>query len=65
VRLPGHGAGVALMLIENHGELPKGSEYRFQIQQVVGGRMVGGSTYVIRIAGHREPERVESFVERY
>ena len=53
------------MAFENHGELPRGSEYRFQIQQVVGGRVIGGSTYVIRIAGHRVPERIESFVERY
>jgi hypothetical protein len=44
------------MVIENHGELPQGSEYRFQVQQFVGGRLVGGSTYVIRIAG---PARIE------
>jgi hypothetical protein len=65
VRLPAHGAGAALMVIQNHGELPKGSEYRFQVQQVVGGRVVGGSTYVIRIAGHKEPEPIERFVEHY
>jgi hypothetical protein len=65
VVLPPHGAGAALIVIENHGELPKGSEYRFQVQQVVGGRVIGGSTYVIRIAGHKKPEPIENFVERY
>jgi photosystem II stability/assembly factor-like uncharacterized protein len=56
VELAPHGAAAALMVIENHGELPQGSEYRFQVQQFVGGRLVGGSTYVIRIAG---PARIE------
>jgi hypothetical protein len=65
VHLPAHGAGAALIVIENHGELADGSEYRFQIQQVVGERVIGGSTYVIRIPGQRQPERSESFVERY
>jgi hypothetical protein len=50
VRLPVHGAGAALIAIENRGELPPGSEYRFQVQQVVRGHVVGGSTYVVRIA---------------
>ncbi|HEX6702773.1 MAG TPA: hypothetical protein VF101_18750 [Gaiellaceae bacterium] len=65
VQLPPHGASAALLVMENHGELPEGSEYTFQVQQVVRERVVGGSTYVIRIAGPREPERIESFVERY
>jgi hypothetical protein len=65
VRLPPHGAGAALLAIENHGELPAGSEYRFQVQQVAKERVIGGSTYVIRIPGHREPERIESLMERY
>jgi hypothetical protein len=60
VELPPHGAAAALMTIENHGELPKGSEYRFQVQQVLGGRVVGGSTYVIRIAGHAAHRRTGS-----
>jgi len=50
VRLPAYGVGAALMLIENRGELPPGSEYRFQVQQIVAGRVVGGSTYEIRVA---------------
>ena len=64
VQLPARGAGAALMVIENDCELPKGSEYRFQVQQVVRGRVIGGSTYVIRIAGHKEPEPIENFLER-
>lgn len=51
VRLPAHGVGAALMVIENGGQLPPGSEYRFQVQQVVQRRVVGGSTYVVAIAG--------------
>ena len=41
----------------------KGSEYRFQVQQVIGGRVVGGSTYVIRIAGHKAHQRTGSEIE--
>jgi hypothetical protein len=59
VELPPHGAAAALIVIENHGQLPRGSEYRFQVQQVIGGHVAGGSMYVIRIAGHTEPERIE------
>lgn len=63
VELPPHGAAAALMTIENHGDLPKGSEYHFQVQQVIGGRVVGGSTYVIRIAGHKAHQRTGSEIE--
>ena len=63
VELPPHGAAAALITIENHGELPKGAEYRFQVQQVVNGRVVGGSTYVVRIAGHQARERTGPPVE--
>lgn len=51
VRLPPHGAAAALLVIENTGHLPPGSEYRFQVQQIAGEQVVGGSTYVVRIAG--------------
>jgi len=56
VRLPRHGVGAALMVIENTGKLPPGSEYRYQVQQVVRERVVGGCTYVVRIAGVRKLE---------
>jgi hypothetical protein len=64
VHLPPGGAAAALLVFENHGGLGEGEEYRFQVQQVVGERVIGGSTYVIRIPGYRE-QRIESFVERY
>jgi hypothetical protein len=54
VRLAPYGAAAALLVIENTGQLPPGTEYRFQVQQVVGKQVAGGSTYVVRIAG--EPE---------
>jgi hypothetical protein len=65
VRLPAHGVGAALMVIANTGELPPGSEYRFQVQQVVGRRVIGGSTYVIRIAGRSEPRPQVSPITKY
>jgi hypothetical protein len=54
VRLSPHGAAGALLVIKNTGQLPPGSEYRFQAQQIVGEHVVGGSTYLVRIAG--EPQ---------
>jgi hypothetical protein len=65
VHLPTHGAGAALMVVENHGELPKGTAYRFEVQQVVGRHVIGGCTYVIRMAGHEERRPLETFIERY
>jgi len=53
VRLPAYGRAAALLAIDNAGGLPAGAEYRFQVQQVVRGRVLGGSTYVVRIAGQR------------
>jgi len=65
VQLAPHDAAAALIVIKNHGELPKGSEYRFQVQQVVGRQVVGGCTYVIRIAGHEDRSQMPTFLERY
>jgi hypothetical protein len=53
VRLPAFGFGAALLVIENRGDLAEGSEYRFQAQQRINGRVVGGCSYVVRIAGKR------------
>src|SRR5215216_572937 len=44
----------ALLSIRNRGELAKGSEYQFEIQQIVKQEIVGGSTYVVRIEGHQK-----------
>jgi hypothetical protein len=51
VRLPPFGAGAALLVMEAAGALPPGREYRFQAQQLVGGHVVGGCTYVVRMDG--------------
>jgi hypothetical protein len=51
VKLPPFGFGATLVAIQNTGELPPGSDYRFQVQQRVDGRVVGGGTYVVRIVG--------------
>jgi hypothetical protein len=51
VRLPAHGSGAALLVIGNGGSLPPGREYRFQVQQLVERRVVGGCTYVVRMGG--------------
>jgi hypothetical protein len=54
VRIPPFGFGAALLSIRNHGTLDEGSEYQFQVQQVVQGEVIGGSAYVIRIAGDKK-----------
>jgi len=53
VRIPPGGSVAALLSIQNRGDLPPGSEYTFQVQQLVGGNVVGGSVYVVRIAGDK------------
>lgn len=59
VRLSPFGSCAALFWIRNRGTLEEGSEYWFDVQQDVNGRVVGGSTYVVRIAGERKvPQRV-------
>ena len=54
VRIPAHGFATAAIQIRNTGQLKPGSEFRFQVQQVVEGVVVGGSVYVVRIAGTPE-----------
>lgn len=53
VRLGSFGMCAALILVEHRGELPEGSEYTFEVQQRIERRIVGGSTYVVRIGGPR------------
>jgi hypothetical protein len=55
VRLAPFGSCAARLSISRTGSLPAGGDYRFEVQQRVGGTVVGGSTYVVRIAGI--PER--------
>jgi hypothetical protein len=51
VRFGSFGMCAALIVVEHRGELPEGSEYTFEVQQRVERRIVGGSTYVVRIGG--------------
>lgn len=54
IQLQPYGHGTVELTIENEGTLEPGSEYEFEVQQVVKGAIAGGSTYVVRIAGVRE-----------
>jgi hypothetical protein len=54
VRIPAFGLSAALLSIRNRGTLEDGSEYQFQVQQIVHAQVVGGSTYVVRIAGEKK-----------
>ncbi|KAH7389271.1 hypothetical protein BKA64DRAFT_747836 [Cadophora sp. MPI-SDFR-AT-0126] len=51
VQIAGYGSVAAYFSVTNAGKLAEGSQYRFNIQQHVGDMLVGGSTYVVRIAG--------------
>jgi hypothetical protein len=51
VNLASGASAAALLSIQNRGSLPEGSSYTFHVQQWSGGKMVGGSAYVVRIAG--------------
>ena len=51
VRLGALSSEAMLITIENRGTLTPGAEFGFQVQQFVAGRLVGGSGYVVRIAG--------------
>jgi hypothetical protein len=51
VRLPPHGSCSARFAVQNTGELPNGSRYRFHVQQKVKDKVVGGSVYVLEIDG--------------
>jgi hypothetical protein len=55
VRLAPYGFVAARLTIVNTGQLEEGSEHRFQIQQRVAGRVVGGVAYIVRADG--EPKR--------
>jgi hypothetical protein len=54
VRIPAYGTITAAINVRNTGELKPGSEFQFHVQQVVGKSVIGGSAYVVRIAGTPE-----------
>jgi hypothetical protein len=51
VQIPGYGFVAAYFSVTNTGTLPEGQQYRFNVQQFLERRLVGESTYVVRIAG--------------
>jgi hypothetical protein len=59
VRLPLFGHVASLFAVEIQGTLPPGSEYVFHVQQLIGEEVVGGSTYIARIAGDRAQPVIE------
>jgi hypothetical protein len=51
VQIAGYDFVAAYFSVTNTGALPEGMQYRFNVQQYIGERLVGGSMYVVRIAG--------------
>jgi hypothetical protein len=51
VRIPPGGRVRALLNLESAGPLPPGAVYRVEVQQTVAAALVGGSTFVVRVAG--------------
>ena len=52
VQIPALGSVAALFTVTNKGTLLPGSRYWFNVQQFVGGALVGGSTYIVKIFGN-------------
>jgi hypothetical protein len=50
VQIAGYNFVAAYFSVTNTGSLPERMQYRFNVQQYIGDRLVGGSTYVVRIA---------------
>src|SRR5713101_1295234 len=65
VRIPAFGHCAMLLSVQNRGVLPEGSRYQFQVQQKIGAQVVGGSTYIVRVAGQKKlpPASPQSEVE--
>jgi hypothetical protein len=60
VQLPPFGSGSLVLRMHNAGNLPAGGEHVFHVQQLVDGKVLGGSQYAVRIAGERkQPEAPE------
>jgi len=55
LQTPAHAFDAAYMRVRNKGILPPGSRYNFDVLQLKNGKVVGGSEYVVRIAGNLEP----------
>ena len=51
VQIPAFGSVAAFFTVTNTGTLAPGTRYWFNVQQFVGGVLVGGSTYIVKIFG--------------
>ena len=52
VQIPPFGSVASFFTVTNTGTLVAGTRYYFNVQQFVGGALVGGSTYVVKIFGN-------------
>jgi hypothetical protein len=52
VQIPAYGSAASYFLVNSTGTLSPGKKYWFNVQQFVGGKFVGGSTYVVKIAAN-------------
>lgn len=59
IQTAAYGFDAAYIRIKNKGVLPEGSKYSFDILQLKNGAVMGGSEYVIRIAGDMKPFEFE------
>lgn len=55
LRTQAHAFDAAYIRIKNKGVLPPGSRYSFDVLQLKNGEVVGGSEYIVRIAGDLRP----------
>jgi photosystem II stability/assembly factor-like uncharacterized protein len=55
------GMVAAYIRIRNTGFLPKGERYQFEVQQLIDGEPVGGSTYIVVIEGDPELPPLQQF----
>ena len=51
VKIPPFSSVASFFAVTNTGKLEPGTRYWFNVQQFVGGKLVGGSTYVVKIFG--------------
>ena len=55
IRTQGNKFDATYIRIKNKGILPPGSRYSFDVLQLKDGKVVGGSEYIVRIAGNLKP----------
>jgi hypothetical protein len=55
IQLAGMGFGAVYMRLRSTGDLPEGMRYPFNVLQLRNNRVVGGSEFIVRIAGDLKP----------